>query len=81
MLNVTEIRQQARAIWLTMMQRFGSEIQSNRGGCTFAFEIHTRNETYDKILERQSKTEVRTILDENLEIVFLYRHYIPLILH
>nr|CAH0110901.1 unnamed protein product [Daphnia galeata] len=57
MLNVTEIRQQARAIWLTMMQRFGSEIQGNRGGCTFAFEIHTRNETYDKILERQSKTE------------------------
>jgi hypothetical protein len=82
MLNVNEVRQQARAIWLTMMQRFGSEIQGNRGDCTFAFEIHTRNVTYDKILERQSKTEVRQLLlDENLEIFFLYRHYIQLILH
>lgn len=58
MLNVTEIRQQATAIWLTISQRFGSETHYDRGNCTFAFEIHTRNVAYDKMLERQS-TEVR----------------------
>lgn len=79
MLNVTEIRHQARAIWLTIGHRFSSEIHDMEN-CTFAFEIHTRNVAYDKILERQS-TEVLQLKVGLLELFFLYRKYLQLILH
>ncbi|KZS03545.1 MAD2-like protein [Daphnia magna] len=65
-LNVTEIRQQATAIWLTMSQRLGSETHYDRENCTFAFEIHTRNVAYDKMLERQSTEDFQWIVADNI---------------
>lgn len=59
-MNLTEIKHQARAIWLTISQKFNSDIDQKEN-CTFTFEIHTRNVEYDKILERQS-TEVVFIM-------------------
>ena len=56
-MNISVLRQQARAIWLTISHRFSSEMHDGKENCTFAFEIHTRNVAYNKILERQS-TEV-----------------------
>lgn len=56
LLNLTEIKHQARTIWLTINQKFISDTDYT-DNCTFTFEIHTRNVAYEKILERQT-TEV-----------------------
>lgn len=51
MFDLSEIKDQARSMWLGINHRFGSDI-SFKEDCTYTFEIHTRSWTYEKMLAR-----------------------------
>ncbi len=56
-LNVMEIQQGARAIWLTISHRL-SLVERFDPKCTYTFEIHTKCAGYENMLKRQSTVEV-----------------------
>lgn len=59
-LNLTEIQEQARAIWLTIGCRFSADFDEEKyANCTYTFELHTKRGAYEDLVEHQT-TEAST---------------------